>query len=78
MHTSIDALFHEYHTSFLDRKNNNVPYRVANVEDSTDVRVTADAMQIEAVVAAPVVAVPLLLLLLIGLLVHTRKRKDRR
>ena len=53
-------------------------YRVANVEDSTDVRVTADAMQIEAVVAAPVVAVPLLLLLLIGLLVHTRKRKDRR
>lgn len=53
-------------------------HRVANVEDSTDVRVTADAMQIEAVVAAPVVAVPLLLLLLIGLLVHTRKRKDRR
>lgn len=53
-------------------------HRVDNV-NSDDIRVTADAMQIEAVVAAPAVAVPLLLLLLlIGLLNHTRKRKDRR
>ncbi|MGN0332735.1 MAG: class C sortase [Lachnospiraceae bacterium] len=38
------------------------------------VRVVADAMQIEPLIVAPVVAAPMLLLLLIWLLVHYRKR----
>ena len=51
-------------------------HRVDNV---SPVRVTADAMQIEPVTVAPLVAVPLLVLLLIGLLVRTRKnRRSRR
>lgn len=41
---------------------------------SANVRVTADAMQIDTAVVAPLVAVPLLILLLIGLLFKTRKR----
>ena len=38
------------------------------------VKVTADAMQIEPLLVAPVVAVPILLLLLVWLLIHYRKR----
>ena len=38
------------------------------------VRVPADAMQIEPVTVAPLVAVPLLILLFIGLLLMTRRR----
>lgn len=53
-------------------------HRVENVEDAADVRVTADAMQIEPVMVAPLVAVPLVLLLVAGLLVHTRKRRNGR
>lgn len=50
-------------------------HRVDNVEEAKTIRVTADAMQIEPVIVAPLVAVPMLLLLLIGLLVSTRKKK---
>jgi sortase A len=48
---------------------------VENAASSSNVRVTADALQIEPVVVAPVLAVPILLLLLILLLVTTRKKK---
>lgn len=50
-------------------------HRIDNLEEAKTIRVTADAMQIEPVIVAPLVAVPMLLLLLIGLLVGTRKRK---
>ena len=50
-------------------------HRVDNIEEAKTIRVTADAMQIEPVIVAPLVAVPMLLLLLVGLLVSTRKKK---
>lgn len=50
-------------------------HRVENA--SGDVRVTADAMQIEPITVAPLVAVPILLLVLAGLLVRTRKKNQR-
>lgn len=48
------------------------------VDNASTTRVTADAMQIEPITVAPLVAIPLLVLLLIGLLVRTRKRKSSR
>lgn len=48
--------------------------RIENREQAKTVRVTADAMQIEPMLIAPLVAVPILLLLLVGLLITTRKR----
>ena len=50
-------------------------HRTANAAEAQNVRVTADALQIEPVLVAPLVAVPMLLVLLVGLLVSTRKRK---
>ena len=50
-------------------------HRIDNLEEAKTIRVTADAMQIEPVIVAPLVAVPMLLLLLVGLLVSTRKKK---
>lgn len=50
-------------------------HRVENEVKASAVRVAADAMQIEPILVAPVVAVSMLLLLLIGLLVSTRKKK---
>ena len=50
-------------------------HRVENREEVQTVRVTADAMQIEPVIVAPLVAAPMLLILLITLLVNTRKKK---
>jgi sortase A len=52
-------------------------HRVENAS-SSNVRVTADAIQIEPVIVAPALAVPILLLLLILLLVTTRKKKQKR
>ena len=49
-------------------------HRVEN-EDADSIRVTADALQIEPTLIAPVIAVPMLLVLLIILLVKTRKNK---
>lgn len=53
-------------------------HRIENEEEASEVRVTADAIQIEPVTVAPLVAVPLLVLLFIGLLFKTRRRKDSR
>lgn len=50
-------------------------HRVENQEEARAVRVTADALQIEPTLVAPLVAVPMLFVLLIVLLVSTRKRK---
>ena len=49
--------------------------RVANAEEAVQIRVTADAIQIEPVLVAPLVAVPMLLILLAALLVSTRKKR---
>lgn len=50
-------------------------HRVANQEEAKVIRVTADAVQIEALLVAPVVAAPMLLILLLGMLISTRKKK---
>ncbi len=48
-------------------------HRVANAEDSEDIRVTADAMQIEPIIVAPIVAIPMLIVLVAVLMFRTRK-----
>lgn len=48
-------------------------HRIENIDDAS-VRVTADARQIEPVIVAPIVAVPILLVLLVWLLVKYRKK----
>lgn len=53
-------------------------HRVKNVEDSDNIRVTADAMQIEPIVVAPLVAVPMLLILLLWMFISTRKAKEKK
>ena len=53
-------------------------HRIENEEEAAVVRVPADAMQIEPVTVAPLVAVPLLILLFIGLLLMTRRRTHSR
>ena len=50
-------------------------HRVANAEEAVQIRVTADAIQIEPVLVAPLVAAPMLLILLVGLLLSTRKKR---
>lgn len=49
-------------------------HRVDNMEEAQVIRVTADAMQIEPVIVAPLVAVPMLLILLIYLMIPRRRR----
>ena len=51
-------------------------HRVENPEEAKIVRVTSDAMQIEPMIVAPIAALPMLLVLLIGILIP--KRKNRR
>ena len=51
-------------------------HRIENLEIAKTVHVTADALQIEPILVAPVVAVPMLLALLIAMLVSTRKKKS--
>ena len=53
-------------------------HRVENQEVAQTVRVTADAMQIEPAIVAPILAIPMLLVLLIILLIprRTRRRPD--
>lgn len=53
-------------------------HRVENQEEAKTVRVTADAMQIEPVIVAPLVAVPMLLILLVIMLISTHRKKDKR
>lgn len=50
-------------------------HRVDNVEEAKTIRVTADAMQIEPVIVAPLVAVPMLFVLMVVLLVRTRRKR---
>ena len=50
-------------------------HRVENQEEAQTIRVTADAMQIEPVIVAPIVAIPMLLVLLIGVLIPKPKRR---
>ncbi len=50
-------------------------HRVDNQEESETVRVTADATQIKPVIAAQIIAIPILLGLLAVLLVKTRRKK---
>jgi len=53
--------------------------RMIHVENAAStLRVPADAMQIEPMTVAPLVAVPILILLLLGLLVKTRRRRHSR
>ena len=49
-------------------------HRVENQELAKTVRVTADAMQVDPLIVAPVVATPILLALLVVLVAGTRKR----
>ena len=50
--------------------------RVENLAESVTIRVTADATQIKPAIVAPIVAIPMLLVLLIGLLIpKSRKRR---
>lgn len=51
-------------------------HRVENQEEAKAVRVTSDAIQIEPTIVAPIVALPILLVLLIGLLIPHRRRFD--
>lgn len=50
-------------------------HRIANLEDASSIRVTADAQQFEPVLVAPVVTAPMLLVLLIWVLVRYRRRR---
>lgn len=50
-------------------------HRVETPDESADVRVGADALQIDSTFLVPLAAIPLLLLLFLGLLVENRKRK---
>ena len=49
-------------------------HRIENLEQAKTIRVTADAMQIDPLLVAPAVAVPILLVLLILLLVPKRSK----
>lgn len=49
-------------------------YRIDNIEEAKAVRVTADAIQIEPLIVAPIVAIPMMLVLLVLLLFPKRKK----
>ena len=49
-------------------------HRVANIEKAKKVRVTADAVQIEPLLVAPVVAMPVLLILMIWLMLPQKPK----
>lgn len=50
-------------------------HRVDNIEEANTVRVTADAIQIEPLIVAPIVAIPISLVLLFSLLPKQSKKK---
>lgn len=50
-------------------------HRIENIEESRVIRVTADAVQIEPLLVAPIAAIPMLLILLILVLMPKRSRK---
>lgn len=54
-------------------------HRVENIKNSSTVRVTADAYQIEPMIIAPIIGVPILIVFLLVLLGKSRKnRRNRR
>ena len=53
-------------------------HRVENKEEAKLIRVTAEAIQIEPLIVAPIVAIPMLLLLLAWLMISTERKKRRR
>lgn len=53
-------------------------HRIESIEKAKTVRVTADAIQIEPLLVAPIVAVPILLLFLILLLLPKRPKNNHR
>jgi sortase A len=52
-------------------------HRVENANEAKAVKVTADATQIEPLVVAPIVAVPMLLVLFVVMLISTGKGKKK-
>lgn len=52
-------------------------HRVENLPNAFDIRITADATQIDPVTVAPALAIPMLIVLLIWLLIRYRKEKRR-
>ena len=53
-------------------------HRIENLEDAKFVRITSDAVQVDPLLVAPVVAVPLLLVLLIWFLTEDNWRAERK
>lgn len=53
-------------------------HRIENQESASAIRVTADAVQIDPILVAPAVAMPVLLLLFIWLLASSPKKKKRK
>ena len=52
--------------------------RVETPDQYKHLRVTAEALKIEPIIVAPIMALPMLLILLIGMLISTRKPKKTR
>ena len=50
-------------------------HRVENQEEAQTIRVTADAIQIKPIIEAPILAIPMLLILLIGLMVPKPQKR---
>ena len=50
-------------------------HRIENLEEAATIRVTADATQIEPIIVAPLLTIPMLLVLLIVLLIPKPKRR---
>ena len=53
-------------------------HHVENQEEAQAIRITADAMQIEPTIVAPILAIPMLLVLLIGLMIPKSKKSKKR
>ena len=53
-------------------------HRVETPDQYKHIRVTAEALKIEPIIVAPIMALPMLLILLIGMLISTRKPKKTR
>jgi sortase A len=53
-------------------------HRVENSKEAQQMFVTADAVQIEPLIIAPIVAAPILFLLFVGMMINTGKKKIKR
>lgn len=51
-------------------------HRIDNMEEAKTVHVTADAVQIEPMIVAPIVAIPILLVLFIALIIPRHKKRE--